>query len=245
MIYPRKCTLIERIFLTGLRWVMRRRFYGVFIRGLEHLEAARMLKTPLLACTNHSNWWDGFVVGLLAPLMPGRRVYVAQYEKLLERYRPLRWLGAFGLDLDGSALPGLRQAMKLLRDPRNVVWIFPQGVLIPQWNPIRLKPGAVWLAQRCQVPLLPVVFRYEWMVESRPSIFVQFGKALAPDATSDKLQCVMQALYDEIGKSLEPGANPKAGLLTFQPLFTPKMSMNKLWDWCRWRRSETFNPRNE
>ncbi|MEI6350384.1 MAG: lysophospholipid acyltransferase family protein [Verrucomicrobiota bacterium] len=248
MIYPRKSLLLDWIFLAGLRRVMRRRFYGVFVRGLEHLESARLLNAPLIACTNHSNWWDGFVVGLLTARLPGRRVYVAQYEKLLKRYRPLRWLGAFGLDLDGSALPGLREAMKLLRDPKNVVWIFPQGVLIPQWNPIVVKSGALWLAQRCGAPLLPVVFRYEWMVESRPSIFVQFGGVLMPGATKVELEAAMQALYDDIGRSLDPEREERLGLSSFAPLFEPKMSMNKRWDWICWQaggRGPGFNPRNE
>ena len=224
---------------------MRRRFYGIFVGGIEHLEAALSKDSALIICTNHSNWWDGFAVGLLAPLFPERRIFVAQYEKLLERYRPLRWLGAFGLDLDGSALPGLRHAMMLLRDPRTVVWIFPQGVLVPQWSPIIVKPGAMWLARRCRVGVLPVVLRYEWLVESRPSLFVQCGAALEPGATPGDLQAAMKALYHTIGESLDPERAPSDRLAGYRPLFTPRMSMNKIWDRLKWRGREPFNPRNE
>lgn len=238
MIYARKSRVLERLFVAGLRRVFRRRFYGVFVRGLANLE------TPgagsLVVCTNHTNWWDGFVVALMTPFFPGRSVYVAQYEKLLARYRALRWLGAFGLEIHGSALPGLRYALALLRTERKVVWIFPQGVLVPQGQPIRVKPGALWLARRSGAPVLPVVFRYEWMVESRPSVFVSCGRPLPPGAADADLERAMQALYDEIGETLAP-----VDLSPYRPLFTPRLSMNKLWDWLRPSDPGPFNPRNE
>lgn len=217
---------------------MRRRFYGVYLRGGDALRAAAAAPRPLVICTNHTNWWDGFAAALLIPRFPGRRLYMAQSETLLALYRPLRWLGAFGLDIHGSPLAGLRYAEGLLRDPRNAIWIFPQGVLVPQETPIAAKPGALWLARHSGALVLPVVFRYEWMIESRPSLFIACGEAVEPDLDATGLSATMQSLYDGIG----PMATP-VDWSGWEPLFPPRMSMNKVWE--RWTRRGPFNPRNE
>lgn len=238
MIEARKIRWLERLFVWGVRRVLSRRFYGVFLRGGTQLEQAAASGRPLVICTNHSNWWDGFVAALTIPLFTGRRLYLAQSEELLALYWPLRWLGAFGLDIHGSPLPGVRYALGLLRDPRNGVWIFPQGVLLPQWVPIVVKPGALWLAQRSGALVMPVAFRYEWMVESRPSVFIHCGAPLSADTSDEALTKAMQELYDAIRPTLNP-----VDLSSYRPLFKPRMSMNKVW--VRFTRRGPFNPRNE
>ncbi len=238
MIEAHKIRGVERVFVQVVRGAMRRRFYGVFLKGEGALRRASEGPRPLVLCANHSNWWDGFVSALLIPLFPGRRLYLAQSERLLARYRPLRWLGVFGLDIHGSPLPGVRYAERLLADARNGVWIFPQGVLLPQGTPIRAKPGALWLARQAGALVLPMAFRYEWMIESRPSVFIHCGEALEPDVTEEELAGAMNRLYEEIG----PMATP-VDWTPWKPLFPPRLSMNKWWERCT--RRGPFNPRNE
>ena len=209
------------------------------MRGLPQLERAAAAARPLVICTNHSNWWDGFSAALTLPLFRGRRLYLAQSETLLALYRPLRWLGAFGLDIHGSPLAGLRYAVRLLEDPRNAVWMFPQGVLVPQWVPIATKPGALWLARQSGALVLPVAFRYEWMVESRPSLFIHCGQALEPDAPNRALAHALQTLFDAIAPTLTPAVD----LSGYHPLFPPRRSMNKVWE--RWTQCGPVEPGNE
>jgi chlorobactene lauroyltransferase len=218
---------------------MRRRFYGVFLKGEAALRRAAEQPRPLIFCANHSNWWDGFVAVLLLPFLAEKRIFLAQSEALLEHYRPLRWLGVFGLDIHGNPLPGTRYALKLLGDPRNGVWIFPQGVLLPQGTPIEVKPGALWMARHGRALVVPLAFRYEWMVESRPSVFIHCGEALEPGITEHELEREMQRLYDEIGPMRTP-----VDWAAWTPLFPPRMSFNKRWERCLHGRAG-FNPRNE
>jgi 1-acyl-sn-glycerol-3-phosphate acyltransferase len=226
MIYPRKSPLFERLFLIGLRWTMRRRFFGIFVKGGEHLGAASAKNAPLLVCSNHSNWWDGFAAGMLVPQFSKHSMHVAQYELLIKKYPVCRWLGAFAIDLDGSPLPGLRYALKLLESPDTAVWIFPQGVIIPQREPIVLKPGATWLAKKRGAWLVPVVFHYDWMLESRPSIFVNCGPPLPSGTSMETLQSEMQRLYDEMAAAMHP-----LQIDDYKPLFKLRPSLNRRWDW--------------
>ena len=111
-------------------------------------------------------------------------------------------------------------------------------MLLPQWVPIEVKPGAFWLARRSGSLVLPVAFRYEWMVESRPSLFIHCGEVLEPDASSEALTRAMQELYDAIGPTLAP-----VDLSGYCSLFPPRMSMNKIWE--RVTQRGPVNPRNE
>jgi len=226
MIEARKIRWLERLFVWEVRRVMRRRFYGVYVRGLAELERASASARPLVICTNHSNWWDGFAAALTIPLFRERRLYLAQSETLLALYQPLRWLGAFGLDIHGSPLAGVRYALRLLGDARNAIWMFPQGVLVPQWVPIVAKPGALWLARQSGALVLPVAFRYEWMVESRPSLFMHCGEALEPDVPDEALARALETLFDAIG----PALSPTVDLSGYHRLFPPRRSMNKVWE---------------
>ena len=238
MIEAHKIQWLERLFVWEVRRVMRHRFYGVYVRGLQHLKKASTSPRPLVICTNHSNWWDGFAAALTIPLFPGRHLYLAQSEELLKLYKPLHWLGAFGLDIHGSPLAGMRYALGLLDNPRNAIWIFPQGVLLPQWVPIEIKPGALWLAQHSGALVLPVAFRYEWMVESRPSLFMHCGEALEPDTAPETLAQTLQELFDAIGPTLAP-----VDLSSYRALFPPRRSFNKIWE--RMTQCGPVNPRNE
>jgi 1-acyl-sn-glycerol-3-phosphate acyltransferase len=238
MIEAHKIRWLERLFLWEVRRVMRRRFFGVYVRGLPALQRAAALGQPLIVCANHTNWWDGFAAAMLIPLLPRHSHYLAQSEELLALYRPLRWLGAFGVDIHRSPLAGTRYALSLLRNARNAVWLFPQGKLVPQWVPIEVKPGALWMARQSGACVLPIAFRYEWMVESRPSIFIHCGGLLEAEIGDEALAQTLQKLYDALGETLNP-----VDLSPYASLYPPRMSMNKVWEW--WTRSGPVNPRNE
>ena len=141
-------------------------------------------------------------------------------------------MGVFGIDLEGSALPALRYALQLLADSRNVVWMFPQGRITHPTSPIVPRRGALFLAERSGAQLLPVIFRYEWLVESQPSVFIQFGPAGSADL-----------------EALAAGVPTATGelLARFEPLFAPRMSLNKQVDYLRWRltgRGQPFEREN-
>ena len=223
MIAARKFPLLDSASYFLLRFLIRSRFHGVYVSGREHFAELDPLKA-VIGCANHTNWWDGFIVHLLSKELAGRSSYIAQDEKHLARYRFLSWLGAFGIDLDGSPTAGLRYALRVLASPQSLVWFFPQGHIAHPTKPIIAKVGATFLAKKSAAQLLPVILRYEWMIESRPSILIRIGAPL-PDTTKAKeLQQCLQTLFDEVVP--EPGKFTE----TFHPLFKPRMSLNKKLD---------------
>lgn len=232
MIPARKSAPFNFILRRWLDRTLRRRFHNAYVGGLEHLRALDPLR-PVVGCVNHTNWWDGFVLYVLSHRLLPYDIHLAMEEKNLRRYRFFTWMGVFGVDLGNraSALPGLRYAMRLLREksaagPARLVWMFVQGKLLSAGRPVEVKPGALFLARRAGAAVLPLVLRYEWLSESRPTIFVQVGAPMDTSATADELARSMNALFQHIGEVLDP-----LDLSGFQPLYQSRLSMNKRWDW--------------
>ena len=153
-------------------------------------------------------------------------------ERNLRRYPFFRWMGCFGVDLEGprAALPGVRYAVRLLRGhARRLAWVFVQGRLRPADRPVTAKSGALLLARRSGAQLLPLTIRYEWLEESRPSVLVRVGPPFVPDAgtTAETLAAGLNDLLAETGRTLESWDPAAAG---YAPVLPPRVSMNRRWD---------------
>lgn len=209
-----------------IRRAIRRRFRAVLVAGRDQLRVVDEGRAVVIVA-NHTNWWDGFVAQyVVEQLMRGRRCHVAQSAKYLRDYPFFTWAGAFGIDLEQGVLPGLRHAIELLRDRRVAMWIFPQGRIHHPDTPIRGNPGASFLSRKAGVQLLPVNFRYEWLVESRPTFLVRIGTPLAPGAMTEEIDSSLQNLNDQTKRKLDP-----IDLSDFVPLMRPHLSLNKKMDW--------------
>ena len=246
MIAARKVPPFNFLLRRWLSFVLRRRFHNVYLLGAENLDLLEPMR-PVIGCVNHTNWWDGFVLYVLSYRRLPHDIYLAMDEANLRRYRFFTWMGVFGIDLTGArtVLPGLRYAVGLLRGaartPR-LIWIFVQGKLLDPRIPIEVKPGASFLARQSGAQILPLVLRYEWLVESRPSIFVQIGEPMPPETTVAELATVLNRLWGCIDTALQFD-----GIHRGTPLFGERMSMNKRWDYFKHlvlRRSGVFDKQN-
>jgi len=214
-----------------LQVALRRQFRGFYLVNRARLDLLDP-ERPVVAAANHSNWWDGFVILLMNRLLPTRTFYLAQEERHLAKYRFLNRIGAFGLDLQ-SPRAGLKEALRLLASPRNVVWMFPQGALKPSWQPLKIKGGAHLLARRSGAQLLPVALRYEWFQESRPSIVVNFGRPL--EAEGD-LHEALEGIFHELDRPIS-----EIDLRGFEQMFRSRRSVNRLWDKVRGLETDPMN----
>lgn len=210
-----------------LIWVaVRRRFQGVYLIGAENLKELGR-EQSLVACANHTNWWDGFVMGLLTAQRLRKRFYVVQEERHLRRYWFFRFGGAFGVDLDApkKVVATVRHAHALLKRPRTVVWIFPQGKLVAPDDPIRVHRGATFIAAQAGVAILPCALRYEFRDQENPFVFIACGRPLPAPATEDALQAELQRLVQEAKRFADPYVPlPEDTLLPY------KRSLNERWD---------------
>lgn len=186
MMTARPAAWAETIFHHYVSRLFRRHFHAIFLLGDFPQIAAAL---PLLLAPNHSTWWDGFFVHLLNKKIFARRPYVMMLEEQLVRYPFFTRLGVFSINPHSAAdtRASLRYAARILRDPQNLLCIFPQGELLP-WDkrPLGFKRGVEILLRWHAGPvnLLPLAIRVEFLGEQLPSVFFMFGENVIAEHSS-------------------------------------------------------------
>lgn len=178
MIPARPSAWAERLFDLYLTRLFKRHFSALFLLG----ELPRVDPTlPLLLLPNHSTWWDGFFIHLLNKKILRRRPYLMMLAEQLRRYPFFSRVGVFSIAPQSAAhtRASLRYAANVLREPQNLLALFPQGELAPwEKRPLNYKRGLeVILKQHgARVNLLPLALRLEFLGEQLPSAFFLFGE---------------------------------------------------------------------
>ncbi len=187
----RHATWAHWIFRPYLRYLFRRFFYSVEVLGSvpQIPEGQSILLLP-----NHSSWWDGFIIYLVNDLLWEKTPFVMMEEKQLKRFPFFNRVGAF------SIRPGDRKDVEdsldytagLLEDPSHLVFLFPQGELLP-WHrrPLVFRQGFQKILTKTRGT--PVVMlcgiRLEYTVDQRARIFLAFREAgLPPDGIAEEME---------------------------------------------------------
>ncbi|GAC1336622.1 MAG: hypothetical protein NVSMB18_00090 [Acetobacteraceae bacterium] len=183
----RQSPLLFWLFGWYLRWLFYRRFYRVRVSrlGLPVAPPGR----PIIVCTNHPSWWDpAFFILLQTKLFPGRVGFGPMDAASLGRYGVLERMGVFGVALDSprGAARFLAVSLRVLADPRRMLWITGQGAFSdPRERPIRLRPGIAHLARRLpDAVILPLALEYTFWNEGKPEALARFGTPI--DAGRDR-----------------------------------------------------------
>lgn len=198
---------------------------GYFSRGFravrvsEPTRFASLPAGPLIVYANHSSWWDPMVLVLLAAnLMPQRRHYAPMDATALERYKILKRIGIFGVDMHSirGAAQFLRTGLQLLNSG-GVLWITPQGRFADaRQRPLLFKPGMAALAARvpggCTV--LPLAIEYVFWDERLPETLLHFGEPIHINGqTTEEADLLLRQALLETMEALKEKAmtrNPSA-----------------------------------
>lgn len=174
MLKAAKNRWFESLFAVYNTNLLRRRFHSFRFRGLDNLTNPRS-GLPLIIFANHSSWWDGLAAFQISRA-GGLDSYVMMEERHLRRYFLFRGLGAFSIVREDprAAYRSLEYASGLLReDGGRSLWMFPQGKIVPAGRrPLGFYPGIAKLLEMtgpCRV--VPVVFRYEFEGDFKPSVY--------------------------------------------------------------------------
>lgn len=228
--------LVYRLLVLPATWSQ---FYRVWLKvegPLPHPSDG-----PLIAYLNHPSWWDGYMAFLLDSMVLQQRLqsYIMMEERQLRSYRFFTWCGAFSVrprDAEESAR-SIAYIARLLRERRDrILWIFPQGKLLPNdRRPLVVYPGAARIARMAGGALLwPVALRYEFRGEQRPEAFIRVGPAhyAAPErdeqeVTSEigaRLTAALDTLRDDVIHDHLDG---------YQVLLQGRPGVNRLFDAAR------------
>jgi 1-acyl-sn-glycerol-3-phosphate acyltransferase len=84
-------------------------------------------------------------------------------------------------------MKALKYSIDVMGDLRNMLCIFPQGIIRPpHYRPIEFQTGLAYIAENAvkrygRVNLIPVSFDYCFFRDNRPEVVVDFGKRIELD----------------------------------------------------------------
>ncbi len=231
MIPADKNSWLEWVLYQYLRLRLRHRFQSVLIRGLHYLEHLPDDR-PVIAFSNHINWWDGPMVYLLTRHARNKNFYCMMDEQQLSHYRFASSIGAFFIDFKNPlrAAGATRYAVHLLQKRNTLLWIFPQGEISATHQPIELQPDSNYLATQANgAQMVPVSFRYEFFREGKPHALIEIG-APFPAVESSEHRIAAQCA--------EVSAHLNEAILTqniegFEMLIHQPLPFSKKWEWIK------------
>ncbi len=201
-----------------VRGYFRRQFTAVRITRTSDLSGLRGPNAErLLVYANHGSWWDPMICVLLArKLMPERKHYAPMDAVSLERYKILKQIGIFGVEMKTArgAAQFLRKGLAILAQG-GVLWVTPQGRFAdPRERPLVFKPGLAALAARtpggCTVQ--PLAIEYVFWDERLPEALLHFGEAIpVRGQTAAELDAQLQAALLETMETLKRFAVARDG----------------------------------
>lgn len=178
-----------------VRFVMLFVFRLKFV-GQENLPA----EGGVIVAFNHKSNFDPVMAGLSCK----RKLRFMAKEELFKN--PLfgaliKALGAFPVRRGKGDIGAIKSSLKILGEG-NVMLMFPEGHRIKDGRKVKAKPGVALIAQRAQVPVVPVCIsgEYKWMHK----ITVTYGKPISLEEyygqklEQEKIQQIADNVLDEI-----------------------------------------------
>ena len=163
--------------------MLQNRFFAFRYRGEEtYIEAEKDVPTILFA--PHCNWWDGIVL-----YNTTHRIFHKEIRLMVEELNSfplLRRGGAYSVNKKSpqSAMKALKYSVDVVGDLRNMLCIFPQGIIRPpHFRPIEFQTGLAYIAENAlkkygKVNLIPMAVDYAFFRDNRPEVIVEFGKRI-------------------------------------------------------------------
>ncbi len=183
---------IARVILRGFLFFV----FRIKTRGTENV----IKSGGAILAANHRSNWDPV---LLAVSCPRQLKFMAKAE--LFKFKPfaalIKSFGAFPIQRGKGDIGAVKAALTILKN-QDCMLIFPEGKRVIDESIIEAKPGAVMIATRSEVPIIPAYIsgKIKWMSK----ITITFGEPVSyeeyqgekPDI--DTLQKLTNNLMDTI-----------------------------------------------
>jgi len=130
MIRPKNNPLIYWFLRNYVKWRVGRNFERLIFNTIE-VDKNR----SILLIANHYSFWDSLILFCVGEKIFGKKFHMMVLEETLRKERFLKYGGAFSVRKNTKdVLLSLDYAAELLNDPDNLVLIFPQGQLHPNFT---------------------------------------------------------------------------------------------------------------
>lgn len=177
------------------------------VRGAEHIPKNQ----PVIYISNHQGNFD---IPILYAGLPLQFRWLAKQElfKLPLFGSAMQRSGYIPIDRSDrrTTMRSINAAAKRIQDGASVI-IFPEGTRSPDGQLQRFKKGALLLAIKAKVPVVPVTIRGSYQIQQKNSIMIHGGKPeviISPplataDLTTSQIEELTTRIHDQIADNLE------------------------------------------
>jgi 1-acyl-sn-glycerol-3-phosphate acyltransferase len=170
MIRPKNNFIIRWVLHFYVCWIVGRQFHQLLFNKID-IDPDK----SILLLANHFSFWDSLILYIVNRKLLKKRFYVMVREDTTVKLQYLKFGGAFSINKRSKdMLESLEYAAELLKDPKNLVLIFPQGKLYSNFvNDIHFEKGTARIMQKA-ADKFQIIFA---------ATFVQYLKHKKPTAT--------------------------------------------------------------
>jgi len=176
--------------------MMHRNFHTVVING-QFVDNG----TAVLVIANHVSWWDGFWVEYLNQQILHRRFHFMMLEDQLKKHWYFQFTGGFSVKKQSrSVIESLQYCIELLKQPANLVLMFPQGKIHSMHNHnFRFEKGIEKIVSEISpdTQILLVVNLIDYLSAPKPSLYIYFKSLTAKDITISDVESEYQKFFTE------------------------------------------------
>lgn len=174
--------------------------FKVRVEGMENYP----LSTGKILCPNHINYHDPVVIGAF---LPDYIHFMAKKETF--KYKIFSWFlyyaGGFPVDREGNDVSAIKTSLKILKAQKGLL-IFAEGTRNKTTVPLTAKPGVAMLAQKAQVPIIPVTVDSTYRLFSpikiifHPPVSMEafYGVKLSQEELQEKTQQIITQVYEPL-----------------------------------------------
>ena len=153
--------------------------YRPKIVGTENIEKGK----PALICPNHVHGLDSVVIVLM-----NKRIIRVLAKESLFKNPFLRWLasifGVYPVKQGNKSMESMKISLKLLKN-NELLLIFPEGTRNGMAKGVKPKDGAIKLAARANVPIIPVGVQGSFKPFTK--VKANIGKPITYNLTKEEL----------------------------------------------------------
>jgi hypothetical protein len=176
------------------RIMINSHFRKVFIEGDTNNS-----DTSIFIVSNHFSWWDGFFINYLNHLLWKKKFHVLMLEEQLESRKFLSKAGAFSIKKNQpSSIRTLRYARNLLKNPDNLLLMYPQGKIRSQLHyPMKFEEGSEFILNGGDSNLKMVIALTDYFSHKKPTLSIYIKDLDSDVLKKQKLEDHFNFFYSE------------------------------------------------
>jgi 1-acyl-sn-glycerol-3-phosphate acyltransferase len=202
-IEARESRLFKSVFGIYCRYLFRRRFRRIYLDSNYIPPTAG----STLYYMNHTSWWDALIPFLLNEYHYRQNARALMDIRQLRKFPFFKRLGVFSINRENpkSAVYSLKKASDWLEREKSSIYLFPQGRISNEFEPIVFENGIGWLAKNCGVTeIVPIAIHISHVRGDRPDLFLMTGKPLninrkdSKEKITDHCRTVLSMMLDKL-----------------------------------------------